>query len=200
MFCGYGFVLSFGLQFPRANTLVGNCYRPKDCAFAVVGAGTYSWGGDCPGHRRRTTFSMMLSMRLSYLSLSSVRRHLQSGQDGFLPIHSRMHFSQYLCVQFIDTHVLRSISIQIVHLNSSINFSPPSTMLSIAHFSPSSFSVSAFLAASAGVKDLSLSVLGPRMVVSGLVFRGARSVLDRPHPSLARSFASRLSPHLPPVC
>lgn len=94
---------------------------------------------------------MMASMRPSYLSLSSVRLHLQSGQDGFMLIHSRMHFSQYLCVQFIDTHVLRSISIQIPHLNSSINFSPPPTRLRTAHFSSSSFPASAILAASAGV-------------------------------------------------
>ena len=37
-------------------------------------------------------------------------------------------------------------------------------------------------------------------MVSGLACRDARSVLCRPHPSLARSSASRLLPHPPPVC
>ena len=171
------------------------------CEFAEAGVGTYSLGGDCPGHRRRATFSMMAVIRLSYLSLSSVRRHLHSGQDGCpLPIHSAIQSSQNLCVQIIERHGLRNMSIQIGHLNSSINSRPPPTMLSTAHFSPSSFSVSVLPAAPVDVRGLSLSVLGPRFEMSGLVYRGARSVLGRPHPSLARASARRLSPHPPPAC
>ena len=143
---------------------------------------------------------MMFFMLLSYLSLSSVRRHLHSGQDGFLPIHSVMHSSQNLCVQFIERHGLRNISIQIPHWNSSINLGPPSIMLSVVHFSPFSSPVAVSPVASADACGLLLSVLGLSLVASGLACRDARSVLCRPHPSLARSFASCLLPHPPPVC
>jgi hypothetical protein len=108
------------------------------CACAEAGVGTYSWGVGCPGHRRRTTFSMMLATHLSHLSLFSGRWLLHSGHEGFLSIHLVMHSSQNRCAQFRERHGLRNISWHIPHLNSSISSSPPPIVLSVVHFSLSS--------------------------------------------------------------